>query len=127
MAISQEPTSTSSEIPRPQPPRQITLAALAVTLLGFLARLWTASGTFLNSDEALHFRLANQPSLALAYKESLTAFHPPLLTLLLYFWRALGTAELWLRLPLVLASVAFCWMFYKWLTNAAGHLAAFIG
>ena len=127
MAISQEPTSTSSEIPEPRPSRQITLAALAVTLLGFLARLWTASGTFLNPDEALHFRLANQPSLALAHKESLTAFHPPLLTLLLYFWRALGTSELWLRMPLVLASVAFCWMFYKWLTNAAGHLAAFIG
>ncbi len=127
MAIFHEPTSTSREIPEPRTPIQITLAAIAVTLLGFLARLWTASGTFLNPDEALHFRLANQPSLALAYKESLTAFHPPLLTLLLFFWRALGTSELWLRLPLVLASVAFCWMFYQWLTNAAGHLAAFIG
>lgn len=57
--------------------------AALVALLGFLARLWTAHGTFLNPDEALHFRLANQPALALAYKESLTASHPPLLTLLL--------------------------------------------
>jgi hypothetical protein len=96
-------------------------------LVGFLARLWTASGTFLNPDEALHFRLANQPSLILAYKESLTASHPPLLTVVLYFWRALGTSELWLRMPLVLASVGFCWMFYKWFTNAAGALAGFIG
>jgi len=102
-------------------------AAVAVTLLGLLARLWAASGTYLNPDEALHFRLANQPSLALAYRASLTASHPPLLTLLLYFWRAFGTSELWLRLPLILASVAFCWMFYKWSRNAAGSLASFIG
>ncbi len=102
-------------------------AAIVVTLLGFLARLWTASGTFLNPDEALHFRLANQRSLLLAYQQSLTASHPPLLTVVLYFWRALGTSELSLRLPLALASMAFCWMFYKWLTNAASSLAGFIG
>lgn len=102
-------------------------AAIVVLLAGFLARLWKASGTFLNPDEALHFRLANQPSLALAYKESLTASHPPLLTLVLYFWRFFGTSELWLRLPLVLAGAAFCWMFYKWLSNAVGYLAGFIG
>src|SRR5580698_7193895 len=104
-----------------------SLAALFVTLLGLLARLWTASGTFLNPDEALHFRLANQLSLALAYKESLTAAHPPLLIVLLYFWRALGTSELWLRLPSVLAGAIFCWMFYKWLSKAAGALAGLIG
>ncbi|HWW14188.1 MAG TPA: glycosyltransferase family 39 protein [Candidatus Dormibacteraeota bacterium] len=103
------------------------LAAVLITLLGFLARLWTASGTFLNPDEALHFRLANQFSLGLAYKTSLTASHPPLLTLVLYFWRALGTSELWLRLPSVLAGTAFCWMLYKWLAKAAGKIAGLIG
>src|SRR5580700_9551435 len=104
-----------------------TQAAALITLLGLLARLWTASGTFLNPDEALHFRLANQLSLALAYKESLTAAHPPLLIVLLYFWRALGTSELWLRLPSVLAGAVFCWMFYKWLSQAAGSLSGLIG
>jgi hypothetical protein len=103
------------------------VAAVCITLLAFLARLWTASGIFLNPDEALHFRLGNQLSLALAYKASLTAAHPPLFILLLYFWRALGTSELWLRLPSVLAGTVFCWMFYKWLTKAAGSLAAIIG
>ena len=102
-------------------------AAVFVTLFGFLARLWAASGIFLNPDEALHFRLANQLSLALAYKESLTAAHPPLFILLLYFWRALDTSELWLRLPSVLAGAVFCWMFYKWLSKAAGTLTGFIG
>jgi len=47
--------------------------AVTICVFGFLARLWTASGTFLNPDEGLHFRLANQLSLALAYQESLTA------------------------------------------------------
>jgi hypothetical protein len=102
-------------------------AAAFIALLAFLARLFTASGTFLNPDEALHFRLANQLSLALAYKASLTAAHPPLFVLLLYFWRALGTSELWLRLPSVIAGAVFCWVFYKWLAKAAGTLAGFIG
>ena len=65
--------------------------------------------------------------MALAYKESLTAAHPPLFILLLYFWRAPGASELWLRLPSVIAGTAFCWMFYKWLTKAASSLAGFIG
>jgi len=103
------------------------IAAAIIILLGFLARLWTASGTFLNPDEGLHFRLANQTSLYLAYKASLTASHPPLLTLVLYFWRAFGTSELWLRLPSVLAGTAFCWIFYKWLAKAAGRTAGLIG
>ncbi|MFZ0760936.1 MAG: glycosyltransferase family 39 protein, partial [Candidatus Sulfotelmatobacter sp.] len=103
------------------------IAAFFITLLAFLARLWVASGTFLNPDEALHFRLANQPTLVLAYEASLTASHPPLLTFVLYFWRTLGTSELWLRLPSVLAGTAFCWLFYKWLAGAAGKLAGLIG
>jgi Dolichyl-phosphate-mannose-protein mannosyltransferase len=103
------------------------VAAIAVTFCGFLARVWAAHGTFLNPDEALHFRLANQPTLALAYRESLTASHPPLLTVVLYYWRALGASELWLRMPLVLASAAFCWISYKWLAKAAGEVAGLIG
>jgi len=103
------------------------MAAVSITLLALLARLWTASGIFLNPDEALHFRLANQASLALAYKASLTSAHPPLLVLLLYYWRVLGTSEIWLRLPSVLAGVVFCWMFYTWLSKAAGQLAGLIG
>jgi hypothetical protein len=105
----------------------IDLTAASILLLGLLARLWAAFDTFLNPDEALHFRLANQISLALAYRESLTASHPPLLTFVLYWWRAFGTSELWLRLPSVLAGVAFCWIFYKWLSSAAGYLVGLTG
>jgi hypothetical protein len=102
------------------------IAAL-ITLLGFLARLWAAHGTFLNPDEALHFRLADQPSLSEAYRQSLTASHPPLLTIVLYYWRALGTSELWLRLPSVLAGTAFCWMFYKWLSRTVNAPTGLVG
>ena len=104
-----------------------SLLAGFVILFGFLFRLWKASGIFLNPDEALHFRLANQVSLDLAYRASLTASHPPLLTLLLYFWRLAGTSELWLRMPSVLAGVAFCWIFYRWLASVADGLTALIG
>src|SRR5580698_6774673 len=113
MVLSQEPPS-SSDISESWLRSHGNQAAMAITLLGLLARVWTASGTFLNPDEALHFRLANQASLAVAYRESLTASHPPLLTFVLY-------------LSSVLAGAAFCWMFYKWLAATAGNLAAFIG
>lgn len=126
MVVSQEARS-SSEISESWLRSHGNQAAVSITLLGLLARVWTASGTFLNPDEALHFRLANHASLADAYRDSLTASHPPLLTLVLYLWRAFGTSELWLRFPSVLAGAAFCWMFYKWLAATAGSLAGFIG
>ncbi len=102
-------------------------AAVLITLLALGARLGMASGTFLNPDEALHFRLANQVSLGRAYRMGLTASHPPLLTFVLHYWRVLGTGELWLRLPSVLAGAAFCWIFYKWLARAAGRTSGLIG
>ena len=126
MVLSHQPPS-SSETSESWLQSHGAQAAMSITLFGLLARVWTASGTFLNPDEALHFRLANQASLAGAYRESLTASHPPLLTFVLYLWRAFSTSELWLRLPSVLAGAAFCWMFYKWLAATAGNLAAFIG
>ena len=55
-----------------------------VLALAFLLRLWKASGTFLNLDEAMHFLAANKSSLAEAYQTSLTLAHPPLLILFLH-------------------------------------------
>jgi hypothetical protein len=107
--------------------RHANLAAAFIALAGLLARLWASSGTFLNPDEALHFRLANQSSLALVYKESLTSLHPPLFVLLLHLWRGPGTSDLWMRLPSIIAGTIFCWVFFKWLTLVAGRLAGLIG
>ena len=104
-----------------------TLSAMLVLTAGLLIRLWVASGTFLNPDEALHYLLANQSSWRLAYQASLTNAHPPLLTLVLYFWRGPGSSEFVLRLPSVIAGTAFCWIFFKWLTRIFGQVAGFIG
>ena len=81
---------------------------------GFLVRIWHASGTFLNSDEVMHFAAANQTSWLQAYKVSLAISHPPLLIFVLHIWRALGTSELILRMPSILAGMAFCWFTFRW-------------
>jgi len=103
-----------------------SLSAVLVLSVGLLIRLWLASGTFLNPDEALHSLLANQSSWRLAYKASLTNAHPPLLTLVLYFWHVVGRSEFVLRLPSVIAGTAFCWIIFKWLTCIFGQVAGFI-
>lgn len=102
------------------------VAAIAL-LAGFVARLWAASGTFLNPDEAQHFLVANRASLSMAYKSSLTLAHPPLLIFVLYFWRFLGNSEFVLRMCPVLASILFCWIFHKWLTLILGDATALLG
>jgi Dolichyl-phosphate-mannose-protein mannosyltransferase len=101
--------------------------ARSILLLAFLLRLWKASGTFLNLDEAMHFLAANKYSLAEAYRASLGLAHPPLLILLLNIWRRLGSSELFLRLPLVVAGTIVCWIFFKWLTRILGPAVGWCG
>ena len=96
-------------------------------MVGLCWRLWLAHATFFNTDEAWHYMLSKQPSLELAYRASLTINHPPLLILILHFWRHLGTSNLVLRLPSVIAGTLFCWLFYRWLKLAAGGVAAWAG
>jgi hypothetical protein len=133
--ISSDRSSTESEARRNSPPHRIHLlfdrssrfAVFAVLTAGFIWRLWLAHATFFNTDEAWHFALANQASAWFAYKSSLTISHPPLLILILHFWRALGTSNLVLRLPSVIAGVIFCWIFFLWLDLVAGRAAAWAG
>lgn len=101
--------------------------ALAVLAAGFFLRLFVASRSFLNPDEALHYLLLNQPSLFLAYKASLSNAHPPLIYVVVYYWHFLGRSELMLRLPSVIAGTAFCWFFYKWMAMAFGRAAGCVG
>jgi Dolichyl-phosphate-mannose-protein mannosyltransferase len=101
--------------------------ALALVALGLGVRVATAWGTYLNPDEALHFFIANRASLQAAYQANLTMAHPPLMILLLYGWRSLGTSELWLRLPSILAGTAFCWIYFRWLTRLFGRNVALAG
>src|SRR5947209_6760590 len=109
--------------------QDLVFEKLAPTVTGtaFLARLIPASRYFLNPDEALHNLLASQSSLSLAYRAALTNAHPPLLILLLYYWRWLGHSELMLRIPSVLAGTASCWLLYQWLKLITSRGTAFIG
>lgn len=106
--------------------REEILAVLAVAV-GFAWRVWLSNVTFLNTDEAWHFSVANQNSLGAAYRASLTLAHPPLLTFILYFWKHLGMSEVMLRLPGVVAGSIFCWILYKWLRLLFTRAVAWIG
>ena len=106
---------------------RLDLIALLVVAVGFVVRLVTAAVGYLNPDEALHYLLANQPSVIVAYKASLTNAHPPLFFLLLYFWRLAGNSELALRLPSLLAGTAMLWVAFRWLGRAFGATIALIG
>ena len=103
--------------------------ALPLFLLagGLAARLVLAHRTFLNPDEALHYLLSAEPSLALVYKASLTTAHPPLLIVLLYYWRLLGNSEFVLRLPSVMTGTAFCWIMFLWLQRVSDKATALVG
>lgn len=101
--------------------------AFAVVAAGFALRIFAATRSYLNPDEALHYLLLNQSSVLLAYRASLTNAHPPLIYLVLYYWHFLGRSELMLRLPSVVAGTAFCWMLYKWMGLAFGRAASWIG
>ncbi len=101
--------------------------AALVVAVGFGWRAWLAHATYFNVDEAWHYAVANQDSFLNAYRASLTLYHPPLLVLVLYFWRTLGTSNLVLRLPCVIAGTAFCWVYYKWLSSILGRTVAWVG
>src|SRR5579864_542992 len=98
----------------------------ALLAAGLLLRIWHASGTLLNSDEAMHFAAANQASWWLTYKASLNLAHPPLLIFLLHVWQHVGTSELWLRLPSILAGTAFCWLVLRWASQLLDPTAAWM-
>src|SRR5438128_3301593 len=87
----------SSEVeilPQTRAPFGALLLPLCLVACGVVPRLILARETFLNPDEALHYLLSDQSSLAMAYKASLTTAHPPLLVLVFHYWRLLvGRSE----------------------------------
>ncbi len=112
------------------PPRAAAVASFLPWLVlagGLAVRLGQAQVSFLHPDEALHHLLASQTSISAAYRAALTNAHPPLLVLLLYYWRSLGQSELMLRLPSVLAGTAGCWLFYRWLRQVTDRSTALVG
>lgn len=104
----------------------LNAVALLVIAGGLVARIFAATRSYLNPDEALHYLILNQPSVFQAYKASLTNAHPPLIYLLVYAWHFLGRSELMLRLPSVLAGTAFCWFAFRWIKILFGSASALI-
>lgn len=105
----------------------IELLALLVLAAGFILRVVIARGRYLVADEALDYLLVNQRSALEAYRASLTNAHPPLLYIVLYYWRFLGTSELMLRFPCVVAGTLMPWFAFLWLKRAAlGASMAFL-
>lgn len=98
-----------------------TLLAIGI---GLALRLRLAWMTFLNPDEALHYFLSHQPSLKLACQASLTTAHPPLMIIFLHFWARLGSSEIFLRLPFVIAGTLFCWVMFIWVACITSRRAA---
>jgi 4-amino-4-deoxy-L-arabinose transferase-like glycosyltransferase len=105
----------------------LVLVTLLVIGTGFVLRAVTASTSYLNPDEALHFLLANQSDITEVYKQSLTNAHPPLFFLLIHFWRLLGNSEFVLRMLPMLAGTLSLWIAYKWLRKTFGQTAGLIG
>src|SRR4029077_12945664 len=103
------------------------LLPLAVLVIGFGARLFEAWRYFLDPDEALDILLASQSSLRLAYRAALTNAHPPLLILVIHYWRWLGHSELTLRMPSVLAGAACGGLTYVWLRQIVDRSTGFTG
>ncbi len=101
-------------------------ATAIILAAGFLIRIRAAYGIFLDPDEALHFFEANKDSLPDAYQASLIISHPPLLVLVLHYWRILGTSEIVLRFPSIIAGTIFCWVAFKWLTVLFGRTVGWI-
>jgi len=98
--------------------------ALFVVAAAFAVRVYVATRTYLNPDEALHYLLVNQGSILQMYRASLTNAHPPLIYFIVYFWHFLGASELMLRMPSVLAGSALCWVAFKWMRVFASEAAS---
>jgi hypothetical protein len=113
------------------PPRglwqRLSAAAPGILILaGLAARVISARSKFLNADEAMHYLLAIQPTLAEAYRASLGTAHPALLIIFLHYWAMISHSEFFLRLPSVVAGTAAGWFLYAWLRNAIDRATAII-
>lgn len=104
----------------------MTYGPAILILGGFVVRLISAQSKFLNADEAMHYLLAMQPTLADACRASLGTAHPPLLILFLHYWGMISHSELFLRLPSVFAGTAAGWFVFVWLREVSDRTTALI-
>jgi len=106
---------------------RITWYALAVVAVAVGIRVYDAASTYVNPDEAMHFIAANTPSTWETYRNSLTTAHPPLFLLVLHWIMQLGSTELMMRLPNLVAGSVALWLAFRWLQRAMGDAIALAG
>ncbi len=99
--------------------------ALVATFVALAVRY--AGATIFNPDEAEKVLAALAPDAASALRNSRSVSHPPLVVMLAHAQSALGTSELWLRLPGLLAMPLAAWWLFCWLRRLAGVPAAVAG
>ena len=124
MIASQESISVPS---RSRWERLVAAAPLLLILAGLTARLIGAYSKFLNADEAMHYLLALQPTVADAYRASLGTAHPPLLIVFLHYWGMISHSAFFLRLPSAVAGTTAGWFLYAWLAEVSDRRTALIG
>ncbi len=112
---------------RPRQSQSFSTLLLLCLAGGLLARLVPAALTFLNPDEVLHYLLSAQSSFAATYQATLTTAHPPLFIVFLHYWQWLGHSEFILRIPSVLAGIAFSWVMFLWLRRISDSDTAVTG
>jgi uncharacterized membrane protein len=84
-----------------------------------------AAVVHLNGDEALHYNLAHQHTIADAYAANNTNAHPPLLILSLHFIiRLIGDSEPLLRALPIFAYAVMLWFTWRWASLALGRETA---
>jgi len=116
-------------VPAPRHDLAWRLAAVAPTILvfaGLVVRLISAHSKFLNADEAMHYLLAMQPTLAEAYRASLGTAHPPLLIIFLHYWGMISHSDFFLRLPSAFAGTAAGCFLYLWLRDVTDRTTGLI-
>jgi len=93
---------------------------LAIIAVGLGFRIYYNLACYLNPDEAIHVGLAQAGGLKAAYLKSHTQAHPPLLTLVLYFFLKFGSSEFLVRLPSLIAATLGAWFGFKWAQRVFG-------
>lgn len=102
-------------------------AGMVILASGFILRIVLAALLQLNPDEVIRVLAADRASLSEVFRADLDNPHPPLLSILLFVWRILGTSDFVLRLLPVIANTVALWLIYRWLSNRFGEQVSLTG
>ena len=102
---------------------RIDLIALLVLTVGFLIRLWGASSSFVNPDEAYHALLSSPDNFRDLLASAVRSPHPPLFIILLHYIRQVTTSDLGIRIIPVIAGTLMPWVMYRWIGRGWSKLA----